>query len=107
MPALEAEVKVASSRKLARRRLLGAVRRHRTLSAAGLSERLFARLFTGLVYPQIWEDPEVDMAALEIRPGDRIVTIASGGSTRCPICLPTRPWSRPSISTGRMSPSTG
>ncbi len=79
MPALEAEVKVASSRKLARRRLLGAVRRHRTLSAAGLSERLFARLFTGLVYPQIWEDPEVDMVALEIRPGDRIVTIASGG----------------------------
>jgi S-adenosylmethionine-diacylglycerol 3-amino-3-carboxypropyl transferase len=68
-----------SDRKLARKRLHGAVRRNRVLSPAGLSERLFAHLFTGLVYPQIWEDPEVDMAALAIRPGDRVVTIASGG----------------------------
>jgi S-adenosylmethionine-diacylglycerol 3-amino-3-carboxypropyl transferase len=49
------------------------------LSRAGLSERLFAQLFSGLVYPQIWEDPDVDMVALAIRPGDRLVTIASGG----------------------------
>jgi S-adenosylmethionine-diacylglycerol 3-amino-3-carboxypropyl transferase len=68
-----------SERERVRRRVHGAVRRNPALSRAGLSEHLFARLFTGLVYPQIWEDPEVDMAALAIRPGDRIVTIASGG----------------------------
>ncbi|MBZ9657057.1 DUF3419 family protein [Phyllobacterium lublinensis] len=56
-----------------------AVRQNRLLSRAGLSERLFAHVFKGLVYPQIWEDPEVDMEALQIRAGHRIVTIASGG----------------------------
>lgn len=56
-----------------------AVRQNRLLSKAGLSERLFAHVFKGLVYPQIWEDPEVDMEALQILPGHRIVTIASGG----------------------------
>ena len=30
-------------------------------SSRGLQERLFARLFSGLVYAQIWEDPEVDL----------------------------------------------
>ena len=44
-----------------------------------MSERLFTWLFKGLVYPQIWEDPEIDMKALAIRPHDRIVAIASGG----------------------------
>ena len=56
-----------------------AVRQNRLLSRAGLSERLFAHVFKGLVYPQIWEDPEVDMEALQIRAGHRVVTIASGG----------------------------
>lgn len=56
-----------------------AVTQNNALSRAGFSERLFAWLFKGLVYPQIWEDPEVDMAALAIEPGHRIVTIASGG----------------------------
>ncbi|WP_051614979.1 DUF3419 family protein [Phyllobacterium sp. UNC302MFCol5.2] len=56
-----------------------AVRQNRLLSKAGLSERLFAHVFKGLVYPQIWEDPEVDMEALQILPRHRIVTIASGG----------------------------
>ena len=45
----------------------------------GILERLFTLAFSGLVYPQIWEDPEVDMAALELGPGKRVVTIASGG----------------------------
>ena len=40
---------------------------------------LFAKLFEGLVYAQIWEDPEVDLAALELLPSHRLVTIASGG----------------------------
>lgn len=48
-------------------------------SRAGLLERAFALLFRGLVYPQIWEDPVVDMEALEIGPGHHVVTIASGG----------------------------
>ncbi|MFS2327086.1 DUF3419 family protein [Brucella sp. H1_1004] len=56
-----------------------AVTQNNALSKDGASERLFAWLFKGLVYPQIWEDPEVDMAALSIEPGHRIVTIASGG----------------------------
>jgi len=42
-------------------------------------ERLFTLAFSGLVYPQIWEDPEVDRAALRLRPEDHVVTIASGG----------------------------
>ncbi|MEP3333222.1 DUF3419 family protein [Sedimentitalea sp.] len=41
-------------------------------------ERLFSRLFLGLVYPQIWEDPVVDMEALDISPDDNLMCIASG-----------------------------
>lgn len=46
---------------------------------ARLLDKAFAFAFKGLVYAQIWEDPEVDMEALAIRPDSRIVTIASGG----------------------------
>ena len=56
-----------------------AVHRGKALSKAGLLERAFTLAFRGLVYPQIWEDPVVDMAALAIRPDDHVVTIASGG----------------------------
>ncbi|MFP5078158.1 DUF3419 family protein [Rhizobium sp. YIM 134829] len=56
-----------------------ALLQHRPLSAAGLSERLFGLLFSGLVYPQIWEDPEVDMEAMALKPEHHIVTIGSGG----------------------------
>ena len=45
----------------------------------GILERVFAQLFEGLVYAQIWEDPEVDLEALELGPRSRLVTIASGG----------------------------
>ena len=69
----------ATDRKAAGRRLIRAVGENKAFSPAGLSERLFAHLFKGLVYPQIWEDPEVDMQALRIDPGHHIVTIASGG----------------------------
>lgn len=44
-----------------------------------LQDKLFAYWFQQLVYPQIWEDPVVDLAALQIKPTDHIVTIASGG----------------------------
>src|SRR5690606_15104262 len=36
-------------------------------------------MFRGFVYPQIWEDPEVDLDALKIDKDSRIMTIASGG----------------------------
>ena len=44
-----------------------------------LSDRLFASLFDHLVYPQIWEDPEVDIEALSLQDGEHVVAIASGG----------------------------
>ncbi|TGV76056.1 DUF3419 family protein, partial [Mesorhizobium sp. M00.F.Ca.ET.149.01.1.1] len=56
-----------------------AVYQNRALSKDGISERLFAFLFSGLVYPQIWEDPDVDMDAMQLGAGHRVVTIASGG----------------------------
>lgn len=60
-------------------RLQNAVRQNPLLSRAGMAEYVFASLFRKLVYTQIWEDPNVDMEALEIEQGQRIVTIASGG----------------------------
>ncbi len=63
----------------ARRRLNQAVRRNRALSTTGLLEILFTFAFKGLVYPQIWEDPEVDMEALALTPDCHVVAIASGG----------------------------
>jgi S-adenosylmethionine-diacylglycerol 3-amino-3-carboxypropyl transferase len=61
-------------------KLLGeAVHRSSAFSLAGLHERAFTFAFRGLVYPQIWEDPRVDLEALQLSPRSRIVTIASGG----------------------------
>ena len=60
-------------------RLRQAVRRNPAFSPAGLLETLFATAFKGLVYAQIWEDPEIDMEALAITPDCDIVAIASGG----------------------------
>ena len=59
--------------------LAKAAHNHKFNSRRGMLERLFTMAFKGLVYPQIWEDPMVDMAALDIRRDSRIVTIASGG----------------------------
>lgn len=56
-----------------------AVHRSTRLSLDGLLERAFTFAFNGLVYPQIWEDPVVDMEAMRIKPHHHIVTIASGG----------------------------
>ena len=39
------------------RRLRQAVHRHRAGTWQGIQERLFTLAFSGLVYPQIWEDP--------------------------------------------------
>ncbi|MCW5747093.1 MAG: DUF3419 family protein [Alphaproteobacteria bacterium] len=59
--------------------LAQAVHRHGRLSREGLLEHLFTWAFKGLVYPQIWEDPEVDLEALAIGPDCHVVAIASGG----------------------------
>ena len=56
-----------------------AVNRNRMLTREGLSERAFTLAFSGLVYPQIWEDPVIDMEALAITPETRMIAIASGG----------------------------
>lgn len=56
-----------------------AVYQNGAISRQGISERLFALAFSGLVYPQIWEDPEVDVEAMQLAEGHRVVTIASGG----------------------------
>lgn len=60
-------------------KLKDALLQHAALSPAGMSERVFGWLFSGLVYAQIWEDPEVDMQAMDLAKGHRIVTIGSGG----------------------------
>ena len=56
-----------------------AARSHPRTSRRGLLESLFAQVFTSFVYPQIWEDPRVDLEALDLAPGAAIATIASGG----------------------------
>lgn len=56
-----------------------AVHHNNGLSADALLERVFTFAFRAMVYPQIWEDPRVDLEALAIAPTSRLVTIASGG----------------------------
>ncbi len=60
--------------------LLGeAVHQNSVLSVKGILERTFTFAFRSMVYPQIWEDPATDMAALAITPTSRVMVIASGG----------------------------
>lgn len=61
------------------KRLRQAVHRHKPISKQGIQERLFTLAFSGLVYPQIWEDPLVDLEALSLEEGQHLVAIASGG----------------------------
>ena len=74
MPELRQAIRRATHRGLS-----AAVHRSRPFSRRGLQERLFTLAFRNLVYPQIWEDPIVDMEALRLGPIDRVVAIASGG----------------------------
>ncbi|HET9628054.1 MAG TPA: DUF3419 family protein [Novosphingobium sp.] len=60
-------------------RVAAAVVRRQASLPERLLDQAFALAFKGLVYAQIWEDPVVDMEALEIASGHRVVTIASGG----------------------------
>jgi len=61
------------------RRLAEAVHRYGAASRKGLEERFFTFAFSGLVYPQIWEDPVVDLEAMALAPGQSVAAIASGG----------------------------
>jgi S-adenosylmethionine-diacylglycerol 3-amino-3-carboxypropyl transferase len=56
-----------------------AVRNSRGQDESTIWDRLFAFWFRRLVYTQIWEDPEADLAALQLPVGSTIVTISSGG----------------------------
>ena len=56
-----------------------AVRNSRGEGEATVWDRLFAFWFRRLVYTQIWEDPEADLAALRLPIGSTIITISSGG----------------------------
>src|SRR3984893_2288455 len=56
-----------------------AVRNSKGEDEATVWDRLFAFWFRRLVYTQIWEDPEADLAALRLPLGSTIVTISSGG----------------------------
>ncbi len=66
-------------RRTRNKRLRQAVHRHKPVSRQGIQERLFTLAFSGLVYPQIWEDPLVDLEALSLKDGEHLVAIASGG----------------------------
>lgn len=76
---MQASAIAAEPRKNAQVLLGKAVHRNRRFSIEGTLERVFTLAFNGLVYPQIWEDPVVDMAAMEIAPHHHVVAISSGG----------------------------
>ena len=56
-----------------------AVRNSTTRGLKAVGDRVFAAWFNQLVYAQIWEDPVVDLDALQLRPGSSVLTISSGG----------------------------
>src|SRR6187549_464340 len=48
-------------------------------SSQGLLQKMFAVWFDAFVYNQIWEDPRVDVKALQLDENSRVLTISSGG----------------------------
>ena len=59
--------------------ILNAVRNEKVSSRQGVLQKLFAVWFDAFVYNQIWEDPRVDLQALELNEKSRVLTISSGG----------------------------
>jgi S-adenosylmethionine-diacylglycerol 3-amino-3-carboxypropyl transferase len=59
--------------------LHSAVRNEKISSKQGFLQKLFAVWFDAFVYNQIWEDPRVDLQALELDSNSRVLTISSGG----------------------------
>jgi S-adenosylmethionine-diacylglycerol 3-amino-3-carboxypropyl transferase len=56
-----------------------AVRSSSTRDESTIWDRMYAFWLRRLVYTQIWEDPEADLAAMQLPIGSTIVTISSGG----------------------------
>ena len=56
-----------------------AVRNKSISSKQGFLQTLFAVWFDAFVYNQIWEDPRVDLQALQLDENSRVLTISSGG----------------------------
>jgi len=71
--------RVSERTKRAKPPIIKAVARKGTGLGSKMLDHAFAFAFRGLVYAQIWEDPEIDMEALDIQSNSRMVAIASGG----------------------------
>lgn len=59
--------------------ILDAVKDRDLASKQGILQKLFAVWFDAFIYNQIWEDPRVDLEALELDKNSRVLTISSGG----------------------------
>lgn len=59
--------------------VLGAVKQKNVSKKLDILQKLFAVWFDAFVYNQIWEDPRVDVKALQLNENSRILTISSGG----------------------------
>lgn len=59
--------------------VLKAVRNESATSTQGILQKMFAVWFDAFVYNQIWEDPRVDIEALQLDSDSQILTISSGG----------------------------
>lgn len=56
-----------------------AVQTNSIATRQGFLQKLFAVWFDAFVYNQIWEDPRVDLQALDLDANSRVLTISSGG----------------------------
>jgi S-adenosylmethionine-diacylglycerol 3-amino-3-carboxypropyl transferase len=59
--------------------ILDAVKDRDLASKQGILQKLLAVWFDAFIYNQIWEDPRVDLEALELDKTSRVLTISSGG----------------------------
>ncbi len=58
--------------------------RHARDAASPIHERA---VFDRLLFAQCWEDPALDVEALRVRPGDRVVSVTSGGCNALALAL--------------------
>jgi len=56
-----------------------AVQQHPVSSLQGMQQRMFRIWFNSFIYNQIWEDPALDLKALDLQADSELITIASGG----------------------------
>jgi S-adenosylmethionine-diacylglycerol 3-amino-3-carboxypropyl transferase len=59
--------------------VLEAVKQKEASRRQSVLQKLFAVWFDAFVYNQIWEDPRVDLQALQMNADSRVLTISSGG----------------------------